>query len=82
MKINSKKELRAFREVLDQTKGSVWLETADGERINLKSYLSKYVALGALIENRYSDLELFCALAEDEARFMKFFNEYPDTLGE
>lgn len=80
MKLNNIKEIEAFKEAIKSCQGDVWLESIYGDRFNLKSTLSRYVAFGQLISEEGENLELFCALSTDEKYFYKFFAENPDTL--
>ena len=80
MKLKNIKEVDNFLNTVNQCKGSVWLESVDGDKINLKSKLSQYIAVSALISCESDRLELFCSLHEDEAMFFKFFNENPEVL--
>ena len=80
MKLNKVTELYAFLAAIDQAKGEVYLVSTQGDQYNLKSELSKYIAIGALLNDHSDDLELFCQLPEDEPLFLKFFYEYPETL--
>ena len=80
MKIRKEIELKKFLEAVDKAKGGVRLESTEGDRFNLKSTLSRYVAIGKIIEEHYNDLELFCDNVEDEYLFYNFFIENPDVL--
>lgn len=80
MRLNNIKELQEFLAVINSCEDSVWLESIDGDRFNLKSELSQYVALGALLEHKGSELELFCSSREDEAKFIGFFRDHPATV--
>lgn len=91
MKLYNIKEVKAFEEVVQKATGSVWIEiknisdNATILNVDLKSSLSRYVALGKIIEASTYDgcsfyFELFCQHPEDEELFFKFFNKYPDTL--
>lgn len=80
MKIKTGKNIRAFLAVADSCEGHVWLESPWGDRYNLKSELSAYVAAYNLIKDHSGQLELFCQLADDEQRFYKFFEEHPEIL--
>lgn len=95
MKLNNIKEVEDFNKAIEQAKGSVWLEIKQiGNKINdpilsvdMKSGLSRYVALGKLIEHSANDdfnyyFELYCQYPEDEQLFFKFFEDYPDALKE
>lgn len=72
MKFNSISDVDAFVSAVDKCKGDVWLESAQGDRFNLKSELSRYVAIGELIKDESESLELFARTAEDEAVLMEF----------
>lgn len=80
MKLNNINEIEAFRSAIKACKGDVWLESSNGDRYNLKSVFSQYIALGAMLSENGEELELFCSLREDEANFFKFFCEYPETI--
>ena len=80
MRLKNIKEINGFMSALDKCTGPVWLESADGCRINLQSKLSQYVALGEMLSERGEDLELFCSFAEDRALFFEFMKEYPGVI--
>jgi hypothetical protein len=42
--------------------------------------MSKYLAIAALLGDKGSELELWCASKDDEANFMKFFLDNPEAL--
>lgn len=80
MRLTNISEVDSFIRTVNECKGDVWLESADGDKINLKSKLSQYIAIRALISIEGDNLELFCSIPEDEAKFFKFFNEHPEVL--
>lgn len=80
MKLANIKEVNNFLKTVNECDGDVWLESVDGDKINLKSKLSQYIAISALLGCEGENLELFCSLKEDEAKFFKFFNENPEVL--
>lgn len=80
MRIHNTQELKAFKEAISKCKGDVWLESVYGDRFNLKSTLSGYVALGRLLSEEGENLELFCQLPSDEYHFYTFFSDNPDAL--
>lgn len=80
MRLKNSKEIKAFEEAINKSKGDVWLETPEGDKLNLKSLYCKYIAIDRLLEDRGNDLELYCQLHEDEMNFFNFFNAYPDSL--
>lgn len=80
MKLRNITEVDNFLKVVGECEGSVWLESSYGDRFNLKSKFSQYIAVGVLISAEGENLELYCTLHEDEERFFKFFKENPDVL--
>lgn len=72
MKIRSLQDIEAFKEAISRCKGDVWLESIYGDRYNLKSELSQYIAMAELLQDRNGDLELFARLPEDELILMAF----------
>ena len=80
MKLNTEFELADFLNAVRKAKGNVWLESVQGDKYNLKSTLSRYVAFAALITDHGDELELFCDKREDESLFFEFFYEHPHVL--
>ena len=80
MRLTNISEVNSFINAVNECKGDVWLESVDGNRINLKSKLSQYVAISALISIEGDKLDLYCSLPEDEEKFFKFFIENPAVL--
>lgn len=79
MKIHNVKQLNDFLAALNECKGQVWLESPEGDKFNLKSEFSQYLALGALLGERGDFLELYCTHREDESHFFKYFGEHPEV---
>lgn len=79
MKLNTDLEVEEFLQTVTKCKGDVYLLSLQGDRINLKSSLSQYVAIGELIKGEV-ELDLFCTLREDEGKFYKFFQKHEDTI--
>ena len=80
MRLTNISEVNTFIKLINECKGDVWLESAEGDKINLKYKLSQYVAMSALLSIEGDHLDLYCSLPEDESRFVMFFHEHPDTL--
>ena len=72
-------QIDAFLEAVQKCKGDVYLKSTEGDVYNLKSRLSQYVAIGALLDDEGDCLELFCDKTEDEGYFYKFFIEHPEV---
>lgn len=80
MKLNNEIEIVDFLKAVEDAKSAVYLKSTAGDVYNLKSVLSRYVAIGALIAQYGNELELFCDSPSDEGLFLKFFYVHPDTL--
>ena len=76
MKIKTIKDVEDFKSVISQCKGEVWLESVYGDKYNLKSALTQYVAIAELIKDNSGDLELFAQNSEDEAKLIEFFAKH------
>lgn len=79
MKFTKANEVNDFLKAASECEGEVWIESPQGDRFVLKSMFSCYVAMSALLTEHGEDLELFCQLPEDRAKFFKFFREHPDV---
>ena len=75
MKLINIKEVEAFRKVVHECEGNVYLKSMEGDVFNLKSAMSEYIALGRLLSEQGDSLELFADRREDEARLLKFLGE-------
>lgn len=74
MKIRTINDVERFTSVLDKCKGEVWLESRFGDKFNLKSTLTRYIALADLVRDNSGDLELFCSDKEDEMLLLEFID--------
>ena len=72
MKLRNISQLNAFITAVDQCQGGVWLESPEGDKYNLRSQFSQYLALGALLTEQGSRLELYCSHPQDEVFFASF----------
>ena len=79
MKLTNISQVEDFLSAVNASKGDVWLTSIYGDRYNLKSLLTQYIAMGALLGYRGDQLELFCDNKEDEALFLRFFYEHPEV---
>ena len=74
MKIKSLQDIDAFKQAISRCQGDVWLESIYGDRYNLKSALSQYIAMAELLRDKNGDLELFAHLPEDQMILMEFLS--------
>ena len=75
MKLTKIEQVNEFLSIVDSCKGDV--TSLDGDIFNLKSKLSQYIAIAALLGQHGDELELFCSDREDEGKFMQFLMENP-----
>lgn len=80
MKITNKAQVDTFVNAIEQCKGNAYLFDLKGNQYNLKSFISRNIAVGKLLDKDGDTMELFCERREDELHFMKFFREYPTVL--
>ncbi len=81
MRLSSSLEVKAFEDTVKACTGDVWLVDPDRNEFNLKSRMSRYIAIAELIHNEGNRLELFCGNDQDEGRFYELFAHYPAVLG-
>lgn len=75
MIIRTVEDVNKFNEIVKSCKGDVWLQSVDGDKYNLKSELSRYVAIADLLRDETDKLELFTSLPEDESKFFEFLGK-------
>ena len=78
MKIKKIDQVNDFLSTVDSCTGGVWLTSQYGDRYNLKSKLTQYIAIAALLGAEGDTLELWCDNKEDEVKFFKFFDAHPE----
>lgn len=73
MKVQNIKDVNKFFEVVDSCAGKVELVTGEGDRLNLKSKLSQYVALAKVFSDGViEELELVAHEPKDVERLVSF----------
>ena len=77
MKFKKPIEVNDFLRTVAECEGEVWLESISGDKYVLKSVFSRYIAMSALLAEHGDELELYCQLPEDRARFYQYFYEHP-----
>ena len=70
MKLSKIEQVNEFLAIVDSCKGDVTLRSVDGDIFNLKSKLSQYIAIAALLGQHGDELELFCSDSSDEGNFL------------
>ena len=73
MKLKNIKNLEEFFETVDKCNGDVYLTTKEGDRLNLKSQLTKYITLAALCQTKViSEMDLEVSDPEDMALLVDY----------
>ena len=67
MRLRSEADVQEFLDAVNQCGGEVYLKSPEGDIFNLKSSMSRYIAIGRLIEEQGDSLELFADRQEDRA---------------
>lgn len=80
MKIKNIKDVETFLSVVNECEGEVTLTSLYGGKYNLKSTLTQYVAVTALLGEHGEELELWCTDKDDERRFIRMFKEHPEMV--
>ena len=80
MKLQNVDQLHEFLKIIDDCKGDVFLTSAYGDKYNLKSKLSQYIAVAALLGEHGDELEIWCDDKEDEARILSYLMEHKEVL--
>lgn len=73
MKVLNIKDIDKFFEVIESCNGDVFLVSNEGDRINLKSRLSKYFALANVFASDVVDsVELITSNTDDTEKLLNF----------
>ena len=75
MLLKNAKDIDNLIEAVNKCRDDVLLRSTDGrEEFNLKSVLSRYVAIGELCKDHGDCYEIFCMNRADEIYMMDFFH--------
>lgn len=73
MKVQNIKDINKFFEVIEECDGKVELVTNEGDRLNLKSQLTKYVAIANFFsDGTVKELELVAYEPKDVEKLINF----------
>jgi hypothetical protein len=76
MLLKNIKDIEALVRAINECKGDVLLRsTVSNEEFNMKSQLSRYVAIGELCKEHGDEWEIYCMDRSDEGRMLQFFYE-------
>ncbi|MBR7189340.1 MAG: hypothetical protein IKD53_12425 [Clostridia bacterium] len=80
MLLKNAKDVDKLIEAVNRCRDDVLLRSVDGrEEFNLKSVLSRYVAIGELCRDHGDRYEIFCMNRADEGYMMNFFHELSEA---
>lgn len=74
-------DLSDFIKAVDECKGDIYLETSDGDVLNLKSKLCQIIGLSTILNNaEIVEANIRCAKPEDETLLFRFnlYGELPE----
>lgn len=80
MEIKNIKDVETFLKIVDSCNGEVTLTSVYGDKFNMKSKLTQYVAVSALLGEHGDELELWCSDKCDEEKFLKMFSDHPEMV--
>lgn len=76
-------DVDAFMNAVNRCRDDVLLVSNDGhEKFNLKSVLSRYMAIGELCKDHGDNYEIFCLNKADEGYMLEFFREIKEKKNE
>lgn len=77
MKIYNIDDVQQFLDIIKKCKGSVELVSSQGDRLNLKSELTKYLAISKLFNDNtfINEMELVASEPEDVQMLMKYMTD-------
>lgn len=78
MKFTNSEQIEKFLAAVDECERDVCLRSIYGDVYNLKSRLSQYLGVAALLSEHGEELELWCADKNDEIKMLSFLNKNPD----
>ena len=74
MLLKNAKEIDKLIEAVNRCRGDVLLRSTDGrEEFNLKSVLSRYIAIGELCKDHGDRFEIYCMDRSDEGYMLNCF---------
>lgn len=80
MKIKNIKDVETFLDIVNSCNGEVTLTSIYGDKFNMKSKLTQYVTVSALLGEHGDELELWCSEKSDEEKFLKMFSDHPEMV--
>ena len=73
MKITNLSNVEGFLKTVSECKGAVELVTKEGDRLNLKSELTKYVALTSFFkDSKIPEMEVILSEPDDAVKIINF----------
>ena len=80
MRLRNINDVNDFLRIVDECVDAVYLVGVYGDKLSIKSSMSRYVAVCELLSEHGDELMLCCDNKEDEARFVDFFYSRGDIL--
>ncbi len=80
MKLKNIDQVHDFLKIVESCKGDVYLTSSYGDKYNLKSKLSQYIAVAALLGEHGDELELWCDDKEDEPILLNYLMTHKEII--
>ena len=77
MRLKNITDVNEFLQVVNSCSGEVYLTSNKGDKYNLKSQLSQYIAMGALLGEHGDELEIWAENQGDQSKLIEFLSEHP-----
>lgn len=79
MKVYDITNVEEFLEKVEECKGTVELVSGEGDRLNLKSQLTKYIALSQIFgkDSKIKEMDLVMSEPEDAIKIMHYLMQRP-----
>lgn len=72
MRMETLDQVDQFLSIVDSCRGNIYLTSKYGDRFNLKSKLSQFLAINVILEADADELELQCVETEDDCKLRHF----------
>ncbi|MDO4490969.1 MAG: hypothetical protein Q4B85_07890 [Lachnospiraceae bacterium] len=76
MRLKTLDQVDQFLKIVDSCKGNIYLTSKYGDRFNLRSKLSQFLAIHILLDEQGDDFELHCIDYEDHDRLNSYLRTH------
>lgn len=80
MKLKNIDQVHEFLKIVNECQGDVYLTSQYGDKYNLKSKLSQYIAVAALLGEHGDELEIWCENKDDEGIVLNYLMTHKEVM--